>query len=101
MANRNDTSRPPGPASPAGKAPQGETQTAQGPAQQPAPRMPHERDESAHSQAASEPSQQRAGQLAHDDVARGLVDTDKGPVIEEAYRKSRDSAADRERKFRP
>ena len=49
------------------------------------PRLPHERDESSDSQAAGEPSGQRMGKIAHDSVRRGEVDTDKGPVLDEAY----------------
>jgi len=46
------------------------------------PRLPHEHDESADSQS-SEP---RADMIqAHADVERGLVDTDRGPVIDEVY----------------
>ena len=64
----------------------GSTRPAQGPVQQPAPRAPHEHDESADSQRGDEPSARQTGRIAHDDVARGLVDTDKGPELERANR---------------
>jgi hypothetical protein len=78
----------------------GETVPNQGATQQRAPRMPHERDESAVGQAASEPSGQRIGQIAHDDLERGLVDTDKGPALDQAYDKVREGARNPARKFR-
>lgn len=81
------------------QARKGETIPVQGPRQEPAPRMPHERDESAGSQTADEPSGKRMGQIAHDDLERGLVDTDKGPVLEETYEKLREK--DGEKKFSP
>lgn len=90
-----------GPATrPEAREPQGETRPAQGPAQEPQPRMPHERDESADSQAAGEPSGKRMGQLAHDDLERGLVDTDKGPVLDETYEKTRKTSGNPETKLR-
>ena len=79
----------------------GETIPAQGETQQRAPQMPHERDESADSQAPVEPSNQRIGQAAHDDLERGLVDTDKGPALDQAYDKVREGTADPVKKFRP
>ena len=48
---------------------------------------PHERDESADSQAGQEPSGQRIGKQAQTDLERGLVDTDKGPALGQAYDK--------------
>ncbi|MEO8656017.1 MAG: hypothetical protein ABI409_17970 [Ramlibacter sp.] len=80
---------------------EGDTRSAQGPAQQPVPRMPHERDESADSQASDEPSAKRMGNLAHDDVERGLVDTDKGPPLDETYEKLREDRPEGEKKFSP
>ena len=79
----------------------GQTLPAQGPKQEPVPRMPHERDESADSQGADEPSAQRMGDLAHDDIERGLVDTDKGPVLHETYEQLRKDRPDGEKKFSP
>ena len=63
--------------------------------------MPHERDESAGSQSADEPSARRMGHIAHDDLERGLVDTDKGPVLDETYDKLREGEKDGEKKFSP
>jgi hypothetical protein len=88
--------RQPGPA----PAPQGNTLPAQGPAQERAPRMPHERDESADNQAADEPSAKRMGTIGHDDLERGLVDTDKGPVLDETYEKVREGTPNPDKKFR-
>lgn len=87
------------PTRPAAREPQGDTRAAQGPAQQPQPRMPHERDESVDSQGSGESSGQRMGRIAHDDVERGLVDTDKGPVIDEAYEKTRKTSDNPDTKF--
>jgi hypothetical protein len=86
-----------------GKVPasQGDTRPVQGDTQQRVPRMPHERDESADSQAASEPSQSRLAQAAREDVERGVVDTDKGPVLDQTYDKVREDAADPVKKFSP
>lgn len=50
------------------------------------PRLPHERDESADSQDLQQPDQQQKMQQAHDDVEQGLVDTDRGPVLDKVYR---------------
>jgi hypothetical protein len=65
------------------------------------PRTPNERDESADSQATREPSARRIGGLAHDDLAGGRVDTDRGPVMDAAYDKVREGAAQPDKKFRP
>jgi hypothetical protein len=89
-----------GRAGPQAKEPQGITRPAQGPTQQPEPRMQYERDQSSDSQTADEPSQARMGKIAHDDLERGLVDTDKGPVIDEAYEKTRKTSTNPERKLR-
>jgi hypothetical protein len=83
------------------RAERGETIPVQGETQQRVPRMPHERDESAGSQAPAEPSARRVGQVAHDDLERGLVDTDKGPVLDKTYDKVREGAEDPVKKFRP
>jgi hypothetical protein len=89
MQNDRNSTRAPDP-----QAPQGRTLPAQGPRQQPVPRMPHERDESSDSQAGAEPSGQRMGTIAHDDLERGLVDTDKGPVLDQTYDKVREGTPD-------
>lgn len=82
---------------------QGDTipQQGQDKAQGKAPRMPHERDESAGSQAPDEPSAQRVGQAGHEDIERGRVDTDKGPVIDQTYDRVREGTPDPEKKFSP
>lgn len=84
-----------------GTARRGNTVPAQGETQDRVPRMPHERDESADSQAAQESSGERVGRQAHEDVERGLVDTDKGPVIDQAYDKLREGGDDPARKYAP
>ena len=73
---------------------QGNTVPVQGQAQtqERVPRMPHERDESADSQHSGEASARRVGQAAHEDVERGVVDTDKGPVLDQAYDKVKKSS---------
>jgi hypothetical protein len=79
----------------------GNTVPAQGETQDRSPRMPHERDESADSQAGQEPSARRVGVQAQEDMERGLVDTDKGPALDEAYDKVREGADDPVKKFSP
>jgi hypothetical protein len=79
----------------------GNTVPVQGETQERVPRMPHERDESADSQGTSEPSSQRIGRIAHDDIERGVVDTDKGPVLDQTYDKVREGADDPDKKFSP
>jgi hypothetical protein len=79
----------------------GNTVPAQGEKQERVPRTPSERDESADSQAAQEPSAARVGQQARQDVERGLVDTDKGPVLDQAYDKQREGADDPVKKYGP
>lgn len=87
--------------SPATDASKGNTVPAQGDKQEQAPRMPHERDESADSQAAQEASGERVGQQASEDIERGLVDTDKGPVLDQAYDRQREGADDPVKKYGP
>jgi hypothetical protein len=53
---------------------------------EPSPRLPHERDESSDSQ--STPPQPIIEQ-ARQDIERGLTDTDRGPPMDEAYRKQK------------
>ena len=44
----------------------------------------------------------RMGEIAHDDIERGLVDTDKGPVLDETYEKlRRRRTRTREKKLSP
>ncbi len=92
-ARRGDT--------PDGGPGQKDTVPLQGETQQRVPRMPHEHDESADSQAADETSGRRVGQAAREDVERGRVDTDTGPVLDQTYDKVREGAQDPEKKFSP
>lgn len=89
------------PSRPRQDAPQGDTLPVQGDKQQRSPRMPHERDESADSQGASDPSARSIGEQAREDIERGLVDTDKGPVLDETYDRVREGADDPVKKFSP
>jgi hypothetical protein len=84
-----------------GRDRQGNTLPVQGDKQQRVPRAPHERDESADSQAASDPSARSVGQAAREDVERGVVDTDKGPVMDETYDRVREGADDPLKKLSP
>ena len=96
MHNRLTSHKRPGPG-----GNKGNTLPAQGGKQNQAPRTPNERDESADSQAAHDPSAGRVGRQAQQDVERGLVDTDKGPVLDQVYDKVREGADDPVRKVRP
>lgn len=82
MHNRM-TSRPRDPNRKAGHTTpaQGETSTPQK-----VPRLPHEHDQSSDSQARGEASGKKVGEQAHKDLQGGLVDTDKGPAMDRAYR---------------
>ena len=79
----------------------GDTVPVQGEKQDRVPRMPHERDESADSQAPSEPSAPGMAQVAREDIERGVVDSDKGPVLDQTYDKVREGADDPVKKFSP
>jgi hypothetical protein len=57
------------------------------------PRLPHERDAAADSQTPVPGPVDDIGARAHEDLERGLRDTDRGPVIDEVYRKSVKPAA--------
>lgn len=46
------------------------------------PRLPHERDQSSEPQAPVTEETRQLGEQAASDLARGLVDTDRGPVVE-------------------
>ncbi|HZF83403.1 MAG TPA: hypothetical protein VE084_07880 [Burkholderiaceae bacterium] len=63
----------------------GQTKVEQG--GESAPRLPHERDQSADSQTTKDGQPPEVGRRAHDDVERGSVDTDRGPVTERTYEK--------------
>jgi hypothetical protein len=49
-----------------------------------APKLPHERDESTDDTANGPRKRIRQ---AHDDLSRGAKDTDRGPVLDETYRR--------------
>ena len=101
MHNRMPSRRRQGVTKGKSTARQGETMPLQGQTQDRAPRLPHERDESADSQAPSEPSGPRMAEAAREDIERGLVDTDKGPVLDQTYDKVREDAPDPVKKFSP
>jgi hypothetical protein len=80
---------------------QGKTMPAQDEIQQPVPRQPHERDETADQQGkGGEASAPRMAEQGRRDLERGLVDTDKGPALHEAYDKVREGTPDPEKKLR-
>lgn len=62
--------------------------TATTPASRPLPQLPHERDQSTDPSA---PGRSPRGVIkqAHRDVGRGLQDTDRGPAMDETYRRVR------------
>jgi hypothetical protein len=83
---------------PAGK---GNTRPVQGEPETRAPRAPHERDESADSQARGEPSAPRMAKAGREDIERGVVDSDVGPVLDQTYDKVREGTDDPVKKFSP
>ncbi len=70
---------------------QGHTKPQQGETEAPssAPRLPHERDESSDSHAdnLARPEIRKA----HDDVAKGRVDTDRGPPMNDTYQRQKEA----------
>lgn len=50
-----------------------------------APRLPNEHDQSSDSQQTQDGQPPEVGRKAHDDVERGAVDTDRGPVADRVY----------------
>ena len=50
-----------------------------------APRLPHEHDQSSDSQQNQDGTAPRVGRQAFNDVERGVVDTDRGPVTDRVY----------------
>ena len=62
----------------------GKTKTEQGGESK--PRLPHEHDESSDSQESQGGEPPEVGKRAHEDVERGVVDTDRGPVTDRVYR---------------
>lgn len=91
----------PDPSAPDKDRARGNTVPLQGETQERVPRMPHERDESADAQTSDEPTARRVGQQAHDDIERGQVDTDRGPVLDETYDRVREGTPDPIKKFSP
>lgn len=67
--------------SPAGAPVKGRTRRPQ--FGQAVPRLPNERDESADGQAGGAPSAEQ--RQAYEDLRRGVVDTDRGPVLDSVY----------------
>ena len=63
----------------------GETRVARndGDKEKSEPKLPHERDQSASSQVDGTPMDDERARKGHDDIERGVVDTDKGPVLEQ------------------
>jgi hypothetical protein len=59
------------------------------------PRLPHERDQSSEPQAPVIEETRKVGEQAARDVERGLVDTDRGPVLEKLNAKHFTPAAKR------
>ena len=62
---------------------QGDTKVEQG--GESAPRLPHEHDQSSDSQQNVDGSAPEVGKQALEDVERGIVDTDRGPVTDRVY----------------
>ncbi len=50
-----------------------------------APRLPHEHDQSSDSQEAQDGQPPEVGRKGHEDIERGSVDTDRGPVADRVY----------------
>ncbi len=71
------------PANPLKSAEGGKTTVEQG--GESAPRLPHEHDQSSDSQQSQDGSAPRIGQQALEDIERGLVDTDRGPLADRVY----------------
>lgn len=68
---------------PSGGAGRGKTTAQQG--GEAKPRLPHERDQSSDSQENQDGSAPEVGRQAREDIERGLVDTDRGPVTDRVY----------------
>ncbi|MES2533026.1 MAG: hypothetical protein V4636_18430 [Pseudomonadota bacterium] len=86
--NANKTPKTLKPGKDAGMTPQtdgddGNTQPEQN--GESAPRLPHERDQSSDSQQNKDGSVPKVGKDAFNDVERGVVDTDRGPVTDKVY----------------
>ena len=71
------------PAEPAEQPKDGKTSVSQ--EGESAPRLPHEHDQSSDSQQNQDGTAPRVGRQALQDIERGLVDTDRGPVTDRVY----------------
>ncbi len=60
------------------------------------PRLPHERDQSSEPQAPVNEDARKVGEQAARDIDAGLVDTDRGPVVERLSAEHFTPAAKRE-----
>jgi hypothetical protein len=83
MPRKDKPQRKNAPADPVNDADAGKTKVEQG--GESAPRLPHEHDQSSDSQQSQDGTAPRVGKQAFDDVERGLVDTDRGPVTDRVY----------------
>ena len=52
---------------------------------EPAPRLPNEHDQSSDSQTSLDGKPSEKGRKAFEDIERGSVDTDRGPVTDRVY----------------
>ena len=62
------------------------------PDREPAPKLPHERDETTGDESTSGVANQESQDVlrqAREDIESGKQDTDRGPVMDEAYRKQK------------
>jgi len=79
-----DSKTPPtDPSDPLKDAGDGKTKVQQG--GEPAPRLPNEHDQSSDSQTSLDGKPSEKGRKAYDDIERGSVDTDRGPVTDRVY----------------
>ena len=82
-SSKRRTKAPVDPGDPLRDAGGGDTKTRQG--GDSAPRLPHERDESSDSQEAQDGQTPEVGRKGYEDIERGSVDTDRGPVADRVY----------------
>ena len=61
----------------------GKTKIEQG--GEPVPKLPHEHDQSSDSQQNQDGTAPKVGRQALEDIERGVVDTDRGPVADRVY----------------
>jgi hypothetical protein len=80
--------RTPAPAAPEDDPPPAEAGTTRSIIEgRPRPRLPHEHDQSADSQAGTTSQPDEKGRRAQQDLERGLVDTDRGPLLDRLYQR--------------